>query len=719
MPDFFSEIRKRVASKFSFQSDDDILTDMITTQEYKQFKFEEQAQQTTRFERYCVFSRKFLKFLKLKEKSYNKLKEKLLVADINLDPNDVYSAFVFTLILGVIASVPVFLFGWHDIGYFIILVTIFVGYNIFVYPNYAAEITRIRAQQESLLAIVYMTIYLRVNPVFENSIYFATKHLSGPLGKDLKRILWMLESEKVSTIEQGIQKMVDLWVKRNNDFVESLMILKTVVEQPNQEEQERILNKALSSILTSTYNKMKEYAHNLTTPVTLLYTFGIMLPLIGLIAFPLLSIFMADSIKISYLFFGYIVVLPALIFFYSRRIISKRPGAFSFPDLTGNPYVPPKGTFRLKTKNRVLFVKVWPIAFLTGLIIALPGLYHLIFKTIPSFISAKNCNLEFGGQSCIPSAEYATGNMFLTLLIPLGLAVFFIIYFYGRSYQKLIIRKRIVEIEDDLSSGLFRMSNEFTEKIPIESAISNFIRQYTQLNLEKKSMYQFFSELQEKMQNEGIALRQAVFNKKDGMILQFPSVILKEIMWIIVEGERKGAAILKNITQRVSEYLDNVNNVKQIIFDLLIDTVNAMSLEAKFLAPFIAALVGSLSLVIIKVLFDIFTRLEEVFRMLASGGALGAGASSGGTSFFIDLINFTKITPPTLFQVLVGIYMIEAVLLLSNVANGIQWGFDDVSRDNLMAKNLLFAIAVYLIIILVGTILLNSLIARGASIVGA
>jgi len=100
-------------------------------------------------------------------------------------------------------------------------------------------------------------------------------------------------------------------------------------------------------------------------------------------------------------------------------------------------------------------------------------------------------------------------------------------------------------------------------------------------------------------------------------------------------------------------------------------------------------------------------KLSEIMRLFQVTGPTQAD------DFFGSLFNFAQITPPTIFQVLVGIYLVETVILLSMLANGVDNGFDKVSRDNLIAKNLIFAMIVYVCVIVVGVFALNQFVERG------
>jgi len=703
LEDIENEVRKRLSETSGEES-------QLISQQFITFRAEEKeaSQLKTFFERYANFASQILPFINVRAESERQMYEDIQIASMNIKPKNVIASAIFTIIFAVLASIPFMILGWIDFGFFIIVSGAFIAYVAYTYPSYTAQITKIKAQQESLLALLYMTIYMRVNPVLEKALAFATEHLEGPLGKDLKRILWLLDGGKISSINEGINLYMPPWIRRNKDFVKSFMILNSVIMQADKEHQAAILDKALNTILQDTYEKMKHFSHDLKMPVVILHTFGLMLPLIGLIAFPMISVFMSQSIKISYLFFGYIVILPTLIFFFSSRIISKRPGAFSAPDISKNPQLPPPGKYRLKINGSQYLVPILPAAIIIALLIMSPGIIRITTKTIPAFLEASKLPPTSSPPASL-IAEYDISAMFITMTIPLGLALGIFVYFYGRSAQRIKLRNDIIEIEDDLNASLYQIANQFTENIPVEIAIDKFIRNYDLMNLKKKQIYQLFLTILKQMKNLGITFAQAIFHPNYGIIKFYPSTLLKEIMWIFTESSKKGSEVIYNILNKISVYLDNAKKIKELIYDLLAETVSSIRMQAQILAPFIAGIVGSLTLIIVKSLYQMLSQLENIMKSF-TGGMLG------DTSFFTDFINFTQMTPPTLFQVLVGIYMVEAVVLLSILASGVEDGFDDIARDAAIAKNTLIAILVYICVTIVGVVALNSLVEKGISI---
>src|SRR3989338_918367 len=367
-----SDINSRFKKKLNTLLGSKVYSDTNST--YQQFESTEYKKFTpgTFIEKYCDIAGSALPFIKPSKKKEEEYWEQIIIGAMRTTPQAIYAAIFFTVGLGLFAGIPFLILGANNFCFFVWCTSFFVAYIIMTYPEYQAQITKIKVQQEALLALLYMTIYLKVNPVLENAIYFASQHLNGPFGRDLKQLMWLMESGKASTVAEATEFFMPLWTKRNPDFVKSFLILRSILNQSDEENQSRILNKALDTLLNETYEKMKHYSHDLQGPVMILQTFGMMLPLIGLIAFPMISVFMADQINITYLFFTYIVILPALLFFFTSRLISKRPGAFSHPDITNNPFVPPLGYYKFKIGKLNKLVPLMPIAIILALLIMLP-----------------------------------------------------------------------------------------------------------------------------------------------------------------------------------------------------------------------------------------------------------------------------------------------------------------------------------------------------------
>jgi hypothetical protein len=331
----------------------------------------------SKFERACKFAKRILK-LKAPKKTQEKMNESIMMIDMDITPDGVFSLTVLSFISLFIVIIPL-LFLLRNMVILFPFIPFIVAYVIYTYPDYMAIVTKIRASDETIKVILYMVIYLRFNPHLEGALNFSAEHCHGPIGKDLKEILWGIETGQYLNVRSAISSKMEKWLIWDKEFVESMNLLLSMTRIGSEEVRKNTLEKSLSYILTSTYEKMKEYSRNLRSPITLIHSMGITFPLMGLVMFPMISIFLHDEINPMYLTVGYIAILPSILYFYLKRTISKRPGAFSFPDISHHPDLPPMGKYAIKLFKKKYFL---PVIFVTILIIfytSIPSFLHFVY----------------------------------------------------------------------------------------------------------------------------------------------------------------------------------------------------------------------------------------------------------------------------------------------------------------------------------------------------
>ncbi|MBI3051434.1 hypothetical protein HYY74_03165 [Candidatus Woesearchaeota archaeon] len=701
--DIFRDLEKRYGKRIN-----ELLGEkQLQTEDFRQFVAEERSffQVKTWYEAACRLSGKVLPFLKPGAKLDERMNEDIIVAGVNCTPPGVLALAL--LFFAVTSALSIFLWtaGIKDLAFFAITSGFIISLLLARYPNFLAQIAKIRSHQESILAVLYMTIYLKSSPVLESAVRFTAVHLNGPLGRDMKQIIWLIESHKYARIEDAVSYFIPLWSKRNPDFLKAMVTLYQITEQADEAGMDKVLNKALDTILQDTYEKMQHYSYDLKLPLVMLETFGLMLPLLGLVAFPLISVFLSEEVNMSYVFFGYVVILPAIIFVLSQRILAKRPGAFSAPDIEQAEGLPKKG-------NAVLFgreLPVLPIALCIGLFIMIPGLLHLFTITLPAYDYAKSSGATISNLPEAVEREYGILALLTVATIPLGLALGLIVYFYLTSKDRLRLRDEVQEIEEDSDETIFAMTSQFTENIPIEVAINKIIAEYEVLRIQRRKSYDFYSAIRERMQLYGRSFEQALFERPGGVLSRYPSILMREIFWVLSETSKKGSAVLYNVGGKISVYLSNVKRIKELIYVLLNETVSSINLQARFLAPFIAGIVSSITIIIIRALASMGKAFSEIMSAFSFSG-------SSGPNVFDQIFDFSNIIPPTLFAVLIGIYVVETTVLLSIMSSGVEYGFDNVKTRHTIGKNLLFSIAIYLTVTLIGVFVLNIFLVRGSQL---
>ncbi|MCX6821165.1 MAG: hypothetical protein NTW30_00130, partial [Candidatus Aenigmarchaeota archaeon] len=207
----------------------------------------------------------------------------------------------------------------------------------------------------------------------------------------------------------------------------------------------------------------------------------------------------------------------------------------------------------------------------------------------------------------------------------------------------------------------------------------------------------------------GMTFKSALFHDRSGVMRYFPSVLINEIMRILSDASDRSSALLGKVSKTIGSYLEDLNRIEAKIRELLEEVRSGIRLQSSFVIPLICAMVGSLGIFLLNMLKLLSCQLAQIEKNLGFG-MLG-GASMGAGSLLNDLVgDFTKVIPMTLLQAIVGIYTFEIVTLFSMLLNGIENGFDDVSRDHIISSSIIKALIVYAAVTIISLILFNGII---------
>jgi len=671
-------------------------TEAALSADYRKFLAAEEEEKRLGglFGRACRFSERILN-IRAPGSFKGKLDKALLILDMNITADQVFSLSVLALFASLIGIVPAILFLTLEMQLALIAIPFLLFYYIISYPAVMAEITKIRAADESVKVILYMVIYLRLNPNMEGALKFSARHCSGPFGRDLRKILWDLEMGKYRTIEQAFTSKMKKWIEWDKDFLEAFQALMNLSMIVSEQKRQENLEDALGMILDRTYAKMKEYGKALRTPTMFIHTMGITFPILGLIMFPLASIFLSDSVNPWYIALGYTVALPLFLLWYMRRTIAKRPSAFSWPDISEHPDLPPEGMIAIGRGNKRTNIPILPISILILFVLAAPGASYMYNLANDYFSISASPDFAKQWESRV-KAEYepaqAMSSIVYSLTIIWGVAFSLAFYFYGKSFQRVKIRSQIKQLESEFVTSLQRLSDVLSTNMPIETSMEAVASKYKQYGYESSPMYLFFTSIISRMKKMGQTLEQAIFDKKYGVILQYPSKLILDVMQFIVSSAKKGPKIVAVVTKSISTFLKSSRDVEEQIADILDETVSGAKMQASFVAPLVCGIVAGTAVLIIQLLHLITKFIDDLNSMLNLTGTTGSG---NFLSESILGINSQKIIPPSVFQMIIGIYMMEVVILLGFFLNGLQNGFDKNMRNYVIGKYLLIATVIY------------------------
>lgn len=610
---------------------------------------------------------------------------------------------------------PIALFTWIFPGFW--------TYWVLSYPDFRSTVVRIKSSDEALRVVLYMAMQLEMNPNLSQSVKSAAGHTNGYLSKDLAKVMWETETKQktVQNIRQAISNRIDLWRKWSPSFVKSLEYLIDSLSR-NGDDRRRMIEKGQEKIIGDMENQMDEYARDLTSPIRVLNMAGIMLPLMGLIMFPLISVFLGgDKVGVGgisvYMGFVYLIILPLFLYFLVKRLISKRPGAYSHPSLEHVDNLPPKDKVRVSFSGKTYEIPLVPLAFIVGLLVALPGIiyYFNLLNTIVSFETGIELT---GGQVQTPDqwkdfinnqydVDNAVPNVVQAMSLFWGVNAGLVTYFLGRSYGRQKIRRKIEKIEEDIEIGLTELENALSKGMPIERAMYTVTEKFDEIGESDKPLEEFFEKILDNMEQKGFPFERAVFDDNEGAIQNYPSNILRNAMNMLADSSAKGPNIAAENLRRVNDYIKNQKKVEETIRRLLDETVSQMQIQAKFIAPVITGAAGAMALLIVQTLYIIAERLRELQESLM----VGQQSNSGGFADQIALIkNLDSALPPTLILLIVSLYLVEVSLILAYFMNGIENGFDEISRDMQISKTLIYSTTVFSLIVIISALVVMPLV---------
>jgi len=631
------------------------------SKEYIEFLKEgTRVKQYSFYEKMCNLSEKILPISPWQEMA-KKYEEAINFSHLKITPKGAFSfAILTTLIVFIISLAVTLTFNLLSLGMFSIIL-VFSGiafYYVFDYPLHYSIIFRIRASEEMILSIVYMTIAMRMTPNVENAVRFAAENLSGPLSMDLRKLMWDVYTRKYDSMSEAIDSFISKWKTDNQEFTEALYLIKNSVSE-SIANRESTLNEAVDIALNGSREKMKHYAQELRTPVTIINAMGILLPIIGMVFFPIIGIFLAELVQPVFIALGYNIFLPFAVYWMMKSSLEKRPYSFHQPDISRHP--------------RFSKDKIFDKMFLFSMLIALP-------------------TTTLGLLIIFTSKEVFSFNLLLgSLCIIGGMSVGVSFYFIYSAYRKLKLRKEIIEIESEFIESLFQLGKQLQSGIPIEKSLERMT-----YNIKDLKISEMFNTILHNIRVFGMTFEQAIFDEKYGAIRQYPSKTIDAIMRAMVEISKRGMDVMADAMLSISTYLKGVRSVEEELKDILSEVTSTMQIQALLLAPLTSGIVVGLSAMIMQMMLYFKEVLEGIRTDLVSSGPVGLA----GGGLLTSLLNIDKMIPVHIFQLIVGIYMIEVVSMLGMFQSKIEFGEEDIMRRVNIGKMLLIATGIYIVIVI-------------------
>ncbi len=674
---------------------------------YRRFR-EAMTPSFSRYERWCKSLGNLFK-IKVGEKEKKVIERNVEIAHLDLTASEVVVFSTVVLFLTMIGGLLFFMGLWFLTGAFsfmLLFLTIILSIFLFFYayktPNRLAIQWRLKASSQMVPAILYIVIYMKHTSNFEKAVEFASQHLKEPLSLDFRKIFWNVEVGKFSKIKDSVDDYLKGWKDYSLEFVEAFHLIESSLYEPSEQRRVQILEKALQVILDGVYDKMLKYTHDVKSPLTNVYMLGIVLPTLALAILPLASTMLQGAFKWWHVMILFNIIVPFLVLFLTQNVTMQRPGGYGETSLLEkNPMYP-----KYKSKKPYLY------AFLIVFPLILMGLLPLFwaYTPLPSVLGMQKdytfseVGLGFLGDSGVFGILTQNGSvvagpngplsLFLSLFFPIGIGFFFVIAYRMKTSQLIKSREEYKEVEKEFTSSLFQLGNRIGDGLPAEVAFSRVAE-----STKGTSTEGFFNVVNGNIQRLGMSLEEALFNKRRGAVIFYPSDLVATSMRILVESVKKGLKVAARSLMSISEYVKNIKKINARLNDLLADIISDMKSNMSFLAPLLAGIVVGLAGMITTILGS----LNVLFESGMGEGVEGIGGA-GGLEGILGIFDITQMIPTYFLQIVIGVYLVEIVFILTSTLVTIKSGRDLLQTTSETGKNLKSTLLLYFIVALVAIV---------------
>ncbi len=699
--DILRKYQQKLEGQFDFGGED-LPDDKAFSREYEIFRDEASSFTDSTYEKLARFAGNIVT-IRPKPAEEARLQEAINTAHLHIKPSDATSLAAFTGIALILISVMVIgiTAALGSVSLLLPLFLMIIGLIIIKpfgkYPIYVASKWRLRASNQMVLCILYVVMYMRHTSNLEHAIKFSAQHVGNPLALDLRKVFWDVEADKYSTIKESLDNYLEGWKGYSLEFVEAFHLIEGSLSEPSETRRIELLEKALTVMLDGTYERMLHFAQDLKSPVTILYMLGIILPILGLVIFPLISALMGGFVRWYHLSILYNIILPLGIFILGYNMLAKRPTGYG--QNTDEEKALGRATKPLKIFTGVALSLFLIIGLLPILIhIVNPSYDPLAFEGI-QFFEGKLLDYKCNAGTC--AGPFGLIALLLSLFVPLGLGLVLGLYYRAKTKESIKIRNATKQLELEFIGSLFQLGNRVADGIPVEVAFS-----YVAQDVQGTPSGTFFSRVSDNLRRLGMSLKDALFDEEHGAVHSFPSALVDTSMKVLVEAASKGPQVVAKSMIGISTYVDRIHKVDERLKDLLADITSSMKSQVAFLTPLIAGIVVGVA----SMLVTILNKLAQEFAR-----ATATGTDVSNLAGLVGILKIENAIPTYYFQLIVGLFVIEVSFILTYLSNTIENGIDPLQQDYQLGKNLLFGTLLYVAVCFIG-IMVFSILAGGLSV---
>jgi Flp pilus assembly protein TadB len=419
------------------------------------------------------------------------------------------------------------------------------------YPERLAKAVEAEAFGSAPEVVNYIVMSMELSPSLDKALAFAAENAEGPMAQELKGLLWKVRVREHATVEEALMAYASGLEGVNEELRSALYNVLSASKESDREKMRSSLRRASDGVLAGTRQRVEGFAASLATPATVLFSLGILLPMIIGSMLPMMSmggldIAAVDSapaedwtrvFAVSVLAMD--LLFPFIAFAYASSILAKRPGLHSVALRESKP--------------------------LADILLA-----GMVFTSFAVAAYAFGSSVDMWGLGWSLSA--------LVLLTGAGLSLWLVL----RSHVRVSELRSLEALEDQMPDMLFQLGSRLGEGRSLESALEDVSR-----TMRDTEMGVFLSDVLARTRRSGAGLHETLFAGRNGMLVRHPSAKLRATMRLVTEAAAKDQETVSGMLMTMSNHMRDLSASDKDMRLKLRSTIDSMRNTALLFAPVI------------------------------------------------------------------------------------------------------------------------------------
>jgi hypothetical protein len=493
--------------------------------------------------RACKFAGKIEHF-KLEKLASDRLRENLEIAELKVKPEEVVALSILSV------------FSWVPIAFFLIMILKTGPSSLYAvllslpfvtcliagwYPKIRADGKIFQGLSEITALISQLVFAMKILPNAERAINFTSSKASGPLGRDLRRFIKKSYFRIYASAEEAIMEFSIKWKMLGEDLRSAIRLVfgSSCASETNRI---RMLDQAHDMVLRNVRERMREFASGLHLPLFVIYSMGVLLPLVLIGVLPIVSTF-NFSFGAFELFLIYCVILPAGVYALNWYVLMKRPMVFpsSVPEVKIN-----------RARAATISISI------------------LAFTLVANFLF--EVNFEYRAL------------IFLWII-----AVSISAYLHFAYSNALKERMKTIAVENELCVFLKKLGGVMAEGRPAEDAMKRAARE-----MKDSPIAGIFLNAAKNVRLGNMGLASALFDKKRGALKDMNSKMISDVLRALIENAGRDTRKAGNAIASAGEHLEKIKEVERELKNRLSEITSSMKSVVVFFLPLVASVTTSM-----------------------------------------------------------------------------------------------------------------------------